>query len=77
MIPETLMVWALLVLSVAVLAWFMRSFPVSVVSSFGCFILGMKYYQDVEPDLFVLAMTIMLAFALPMAVYGRTKKRGH
>jgi hypothetical protein len=37
----------------------------------------MKYYQDVEPDLFVLAMTIMLAFSLPMAVYGRTKKRGH
>ena len=75
MIPETLIVWALLVVAVAILAWFARSFPVSVVSSFGLVILGMKYYQDVEPDLFVLGMAIMLAFAVPMAVAGRRSRR--
>lgn len=50
----------------------MRSFPVSIVSSFGLAITGMRYYQD-DPDLFVLAMLIMLAFAFPMAVAGRDK----
>lgn len=52
----------------------MRSFPVSIVSSFGLAITGMRYYQD-DPDLFVLAMLLMMAFAFPMAVAGRDKSR--
>lgn len=66
----------ILSVAVAIVAWVMRSFPVSIVSSFGMFISGMKYYQDENPDLFVLGMAIMLAFAVPMAVAGRRSRRG-
>lgn len=75
-ISETLLIWVILSVAVAIVAWVMRSFPVSIVSSFGMFISGMKYYQDENPDLFVLGMAIMLAFAVPMAVAGRRSRRG-
>lgn len=65
----------ILSVAVAIVAWVMRSFPVSIVSSFGMFISGAKYYLDEQPDLFVLGMAIMLAFAVPMAVAGRRSRR--
>lgn len=70
-----MLIWFALCIAVAFVSWIMRSFPVSIVSSFGLVISGFKYYMDESQDLFVLGMLIMLAFAVPMAVAGRNKSR--
>lgn len=71
---ETLAIWLILCLAVFIIAWIMRSMPISIVSSFGLIITGCKYYLD-DPDLFVLAMMFMLAFSLPFVVQSRNNKR--
>lgn len=73
MLIETLAMWLMLSVGVAILAWAMRSFPVAVVSSFGFVITGLQYFHD-ENDFFVLAMMIMIAFTFPMAIRSKGRR---
>ena len=67
MITETMVMWLVLCVAVAILAYLMRSFPVAVVSSIGFFISSLKIYQE-EADFFLMAMLWVVAFTLPFAV---------
>ena len=66
-ISETMVFWLVLCLGVAILAYVMRSMPVSIVSSIGFCVASFQIYEE-EADMFILAMLWMIAFTLPFAV---------
>lgn len=70
---ETLALWLILCLALAIIAFKIHNFPVATVSSLGLIITGMQYYLD-ESDIFVLGMLWAIALILPVAV-GSKKER--